>query len=189
MKRFLLTLCAISFSLAVFAQEHMTFKGVSMDNSLSSFISQLKSKGFTLDATEDNVALLKGDFAGKSDCTIGIVATKQGKKVWKVVVYFPEETSWYSLKSEYKSFKSSYTEKYGSPKSFERFDDPYYEGDGYELQALRLEKCTYKSYYNTSKGYISVGIDKSGCVTVAYEDAINVEIKRKEAEMSVSEDI
>ena len=152
-------------------------------------VSQLKSKGITHELTEGSIAMLKGDFAGKSDCTIGVLATKQSNTVWKVVVYFPEKTSWYSLKSEYKSFKESYTEKYGSPSSYEYFSDPYYEGDGYELQALRLEKCSYVSYYETDKGYISVEIDDSKCVTVSYEDAINVKIKSREQEMSISEDI
>lgn len=189
MKRILLTFCAVMLTMALHAQEHMTFKGIPIDGSLSSFVSQLKSKGFTHELTEGNIAMLKGDFAGKSDCIIGVLASKQSKKVWKVVVRFPEKTSWYSLKSEYRSFKESYTEKYGTPTSYEYFSDPYYEGDGYELQALRLEKCTYASYYETDKGYISVEIDDSKCVTVMYEDAINVKIKNHEAEMSISEDI
>jgi outer membrane protein assembly factor BamA len=167
----------------------MTFKGIPINGSLSSFVSNLKSKGFTLDLIEDGLATLKGDFAGKSNCTIVVVATEQSNTVWKVVVFFPEKTSWYSLKSEYESFKESYTEKYGNPESYEFFSNPYYEGDGYELQALTSEKCRFVSYYQTDKGYITVEVHRSQCLLVSYEDAINVTIKIQEEEMRISEDI
>ena len=189
MKRILLTFCAVMLTMALHAQEHMTFKGIPIDGPLSSFISQLETKGFTHELTDGNVAMLKGDFAGKCDCTIGVLASKQSNTVFKIIVYFPKKTSWYSLKSEYKSFKESYTKKYGTPLTYEYFIDPYFDGDGYELQALSLKKCTYASFYKTDKGYISVQINDSKCVTVIYEDAINVQIKNHETEMSISEDI
>ena len=46
-----------------------------------------------------------------------------------------------------------FTKKYGEPKDhFEFFSSPYYEGDGYELQALRKEKCNYISFWTLDKG-------------------------------------
>lgn len=189
MKRILLTLCAVILAVTLNAQEHMTFKGVSMGCNITSFISQLKTKGFTIEHQADNGAILKGDFAGKSGCTVIVLPTKVNKLVWKVVVKFPEKSSWYSLKSEYKTFKESYTEKYGKPESYEFFSRPYEEGDGYEMTALSVDKCTYVSYYTVPEGNIAVEISDDKCVEVHYEDAINTAIKAKEQETSVSEDI
>jgi len=189
MKRFLLTLCAILFSIAVFAQEHMTFKDVPMGCDLTTFVSKLKSQGFVQDLMQDNVAILKGDFAGKSNCTILVGASERSKKVWKVVVNFPEKSSWYSLKNEYMSFKESYTKKYGKPKSYEFFSSPYDEGDGYELQAVRLEKCNYSSFYELGQGTIWLTIGSDENVEVHYEDKITSNIRKQEEQTSVSEDI
>ncbi len=189
MKRLLLTYCVILVATLAYAQEHMAFKGISMDRNVTSFVSQLKASGYTELLVQDEGAVLSGNFAEKDDCTIFVLGTNRGELVWKVVVKFPERVSWYSLKSEYNTFKTSYTNKYGAPESYEYFSDPYYEGDGYELQALRLEKCRYISYFTTSLGTIMLKIGDDKCVTVVYEDAINVELKKSEKNRAVSSDI
>ena len=189
MKKLLLTLCAILFAMSAYAQEHMTFKGVSMGCNITTFVSQLESKGYTKKLLQDNGAVLSGSFAGKDDCIIFVLCTESTKTVWKVAVKFPEQTSWYSLKSEYNTLKASYTEKYGTPKSYEFFSSPYYEGDGYELQALRMDKCTYASYFSTPVGDIGLEMTDDKCIRVSYEDAANVKIRRVEKERAVSSDI
>lgn len=52
-----------------------------------------------------------------------------------------------------------------------------YEGDGYELQAVRKEKCTYSTFYDTPRGYIAVQISNFECLLVGYEDKINIELR------------
>ena len=189
MKKILLTFCTIVLALALQAQEHMAFKGVSMDCNITSFVSQLKAKGYTVEYQNEDGVILTGDFAGKSDCYVIVLPTKASKMVWKVVVQFPEKTSWYALKNEYLSYKESYTEKYGTPTSYEYFRSPYEEGDGYELTALGVDKCSYISFYEIPEGFISLEINKDKCVQVTYEDAINTATKRREEETSISEDI
>lgn len=47
--------------------------------------------------------------------------------------------------------------KYGkTEKSVELFEEPYYEGDGYELQALRLGKLLYTSMFDAKNGDITL---------------------------------
>ncbi len=187
-KLLLLTVAILSICFAQ-AQEHMSFKGVSMGCNISTFVSKLKSLGYVEKAREGDLVVLSGDFAGKDDCEIYVMSTSASKQVWKVGVFFPKQVSWDSLKGEYKNFKESYTEKYGEPKSYEFFKDPYYEGDGYELQALRLEKCRYVSFFDTPVGGIILEIGSTESVLVQYEDAINVSIKNEEAQNIISNDI
>lgn len=189
MKKLFVLTCTILFALAVQAQEHMAFKGVSMNCTLSSFVSQLTTKGYTKLYMNDRGAVLSGDFAGKQDCKIIVLSTSSSKVVWKVAVQFPEKVSWRSLKTEYETLKESYTEKYGNPETFEFFSTPYYEGDGYELQALSLEKCTYTSFFSSPQGNICLKITNDKCVQVGYEDAINVKIRENEKNKVVSDDI
>ena len=189
MKKILLTLCTLLIVALAQAQEHMTFKDISMDCNLTTFVSKLEAKGYITKLTEANGAVMSGSFAGKDGCTIYILCTETTKSVWKVAVKFPEQSSWSSLKSEYKSFKESYMQKYGVPESFEFFSKPYEEGDGYELQALRVDKCIYASYFKTSLGYIVLEMHKDECLRVTYEDEINSKMRESEKEQAVSNDI
>ena len=189
MKKILLTICSVLFAMLAQCQEHMTFKGIPMDCNLTSFVSKLESKGYIKEVIQDNGAVLSGNFAGKDDCTILVVCTASSKLVWKIAVQFPERVSWNSLKNEYNSLKESYIEKYGTPISFEFFSNPYYEGDGFELQALILEKCTYSSFFYTSQGNILLKIGTKGRVEVHYEDNINLTTKRKEQENVIASNI
>ena len=189
MKKLFIMICAILCTVVVQAQDHMSFKGVSMKCTLTSFVSQLEVQGYETLLKREDGAVLSGSFAGKTNCKIFVMCTNNSKVVWKVVVKFPEKVSWFSLKSEYNTFKETYTSKYGKPESYEFFSSPYYEGDGYELQALKLEKCTYASIFSSPQGLICLEITDDKCVQVVYEDAVNVDIKRIEQNTVVSNDI
>jgi len=182
-------LCCL-FSYALYAQEkHLEFKGTPLNGTLTSFVQKMKTKGYKTILTQDNAVVMGGEFIGKK-ANIYILATPKTKIVWKVGVNLEKEISWSSLKSEYRKIKESYIKKYGKPlHSFERFDEPYYEGDGYEMQALKLEKCTYISYFKTPEGMISVGMDSTGSIAIGYEDGINVDIASKEKENAVMNEI
>ena len=195
MKKILLTLCVGLLTFAIHAQEHMIFKDVSMGCNITTFVSQLKAKGFTVEEEADYGVTLKGDFAGKRNCFVFVFPTKQSKMVWKVAVKFPDHSSWDSIKSEYLTFKDSYTKKYGKPESHEFFSSPFEEGNGYEMTAIMVEKCTYVSYFRTNMGLITLQIcnnvsqKQNSCVLVNYEDFINFAIYSKEVEAIVQQDI
>ncbi|CUQ22437.1 hypothetical protein [Bacteroides thetaiotaomicron] len=168
---------------------HLDFKGVALDGTLSSFMKKLQEKGFIKEKDLGNdAAIMKGEFANES-VTLYILASQDSKTVWKVCAEFPKTASWSSLKMKYFDFKELYTKKYGEPQSYEFFSKPYYEGDGYEQLALSKEKCTYSSYFKTKEGYISVEINKYSCIEISYEDAINNELRKKEKEKNILNDI
>lgn len=169
--------------------EYMTFKGISFNCGLSAFVSNMEALGYTQVQIKECAAILKGNFAGKDDCTIIVLATNKSQIVWKVCVYFPGQISWRSLKNEYESFKNLYTKKYGTPDSYEFFDSPYEEGDGYELRALKLEKCTYSSYFTTTQGNVSLKVVSPENICVIYEDKINSDIWEAERSDSILSEI
>ena len=86
MKKILLTLCTLLIVALAQAQEHMTFKDISMDCNLTTFVSKLEAKGYRTTLLEDDNAVLKGNFAGKDDCSIYVLCTAKSKLVWKVAV-------------------------------------------------------------------------------------------------------
>lgn len=190
MKKILIYICAILFAVTSYAQEHMTFKGISMDCDIDTFVAKLENGGL-LKSDEHKYkfsTLLTGHFANEDNCNIYVMYTPQSKLVFKIVVQFPRKTSWSSLKDQYNRLKIAYSVKYGEPESFEFFKHPYQEGDGKELEAVKLDKCTYSSFYNTPAGIIAIQLFK-GQIVAIYEDSINLEKKQIESASIILNDI
>lgn len=168
---------------------HLSFKNIPINGTLNEFVEKLKNDDFILSEINDNIATMKGTFVNKS-CELYIVSSPKTNIVWKVIVYLPKDENWYSLKIDYKNYKDQFIKKYGKQdKSYEFFSKPYYEGDGYEIQALNKEKCTYISFWEMSEGSIFVSISKYSQISFTYEDAINVKKTRLEKESNIQDDI
>ena len=193
MQKLLSFFVTLTVCLTICAQEsdHLTFKGIPINGTLQVYVQKLKNAGFTFSKYSDTgtIAFLNGTFTGKPVEVI-VVASPKTKTVWKVSVYYPEQVSWYTIKNDYFEMVASLTQKYGNPTdNFEFFSDPYYEGDGYEMQAIRMEKCHYISAFETSKGVISCEISKHEQLNVTYEDSLNTAIMKRERNNAVQEDL
>ena len=89
MRKFIVSFVFMVITLTSYAQsasEHLTFKGIPIEGSMSEFCQKLKSKGFTSIGSENNLALFMGDFTGRN-ATIGVTATDDGKSVFAAVSY------------------------------------------------------------------------------------------------------
>lgn len=199
MKKLLVVLFVIVSTFSTNAQEvqeHLKFKGIEITGNIDNFANSLVKQGYTTKSLGDkNSRVLSGKFANK-DCNIILLGTPNTNTIWKVVVLFDQEySSWYSLKSDYKNIKSSFVSKYGNPSNdFHFFSRPYEEGDGYEMTAIKVEKCTYCSFFDVKSGGITYGgitveISKYCSIRVAYEDKIGSQIFSKEKSAIVSNDI
>jgi hypothetical protein len=93
MKKIVFTLIALCFALNSIAQEHLTFKGIPIEGSMTSFCEKLKSKGLTQVGADNNITFFIGDFTGRN-ATIGVGATDDGKSVFSVVVIFDPSEEW-----------------------------------------------------------------------------------------------
>ncbi len=99
-----------------------------------------------------------------------------------MVAYLDEDISWSSLKYTYMRFLEILTDKYGNPDgSNESFTTPYYEGDGYELSAVGLDKVNYSAYWlNKSAMNLGVEISTFKQVKLTYENKELMSLKRTE---------
>lgn len=197
MRKYLLFIVALFLSTATFAQDnnlfdegHLSFKGLPLSGSLDDYVSNLVSQGYVLKQSQSSGALLKGSFASESDCTIVVLTTKRTHQVYCVAVSFEKKTTWSSLKSQYRDYQSMLSAKYGEPsKKIERFYNPYYEGDGYELQALRLDKCSYTSFFDVSNGSVMLSMSNDGSLVLYYSDKEGNELNDREERMSAMSDL
>ena len=167
---------------SIFNLNAQTFDGIPISGDLPTMIAKLKAKGYIYENTDDGVASLKGKIASVYNVELLIFTTPKTKKVCKVVAYLDKNINWYSIKSEYEKFVGIITEKYGTPDTkYDFFSSPYEAGDGYEMTALAVEKCTFASYWfkknNTS---IVVEISKYKQVKLGYENDEMMEIRKSE---------
>lgn len=180
-----LIITVLSLSLAAFAQdEHFKFKGVEINGTVESFSSELENVGFSLIAE----GALEGTFAG-DDCTIYILSTKKGL-VYGVCAVRSKKNSWVTLKRDFLTIKEGYIKKYGEPSSdVHRFSNPYYEGDGYEMTAVRTNNVMYACSWNFDNGKITEMIFKEGSVILYYTDKINDSIREAQEQQQFEDDL
>ena len=163
-----------------------TFNGIEVGKSYTSTALLLKQKGFikTKELTK-YINEFSGQLPSGENVTISVVQTKKTGIVWKLRIAFVSLSNWSTLKSQYEKYKNIVEGKYGKAKEdFAFFSNPYFEGDGYEIQALGKEKANFMSFFNDDKGNnitVELGGDGTyGQVIISYENLLAVEIKTRE---------
>ena len=154
------------------------FMGVKVEGSRNQIIQAFTAKGFKVSRNnaEENSIIMKGSI-NSNNVELYASFTPRSNKCWALTVFLPEKTSWYTLKDQYKDYLNILIEKYGEPNNkYSFFSSPYYEGDGYELQAVRLEKCTYSAFWD----FVSIQISKFKQVKIHYENATNAALDDEE---------
>lgn len=185
MKRFLLAFISMAAVIASMAQEHLTFKGIPLEGSVTVFCQKLKAKGFTQIGKHQNTTLFTGDFTGRN-ATVGVNATDDGKNVFSVALFFDPSKEWNRLVNTYDYYKDLYTTKYGEP-TMSREENPSLSDSNTSLMlALNQGRVVYGSVWEVNGGDIQLSIEKSqggvceGIVMIRYVDSQNIEAKQQQ---------
>lgn len=189
MKKIVVTLFLLMSFTLIFAQtsEHLKFKGVPIDGTLSEYVSKMKQSGFQLIGTDDGVALLEGEFAGYRGCLIAVSTLKSVNVVNTIGVVFPARENWSSLEGDYEHLKSMLTEKYGEPsdvvEKFQGYGDP--QTDQEKWINIMTDNYTWYTIFETENGDIQLSLEKGDYgeyfVLLKYFDKINTEAVRSAA--------
>lgn len=169
------------------SSDHLTFKGVPIDGTLSDYVAKMKQNGFTHLGTENSVALLTGDFAGNKDCNVYVATLKDKDLVSRITVLFTDRDTWSTLSGDYFNLKEMLIVKYGEPSECVEKFDTYFkpDDDGERMYEVKMDRCKYYTMYETDKGRIQLSIEHdnaSSCyVALSYYDKINSEIMRAKA--------
>lgn len=164
-----------------FAQssEHLKFKGVPIDGTLNEYVNKMKQAGFYYEATEDGIALLSGEFAGYSDCIVGVKTLQKLNLVHEIVVLFPSQDKWAGLNYDYERLKTMLTKKYGEPDECVERCGNSFDDDNSKMYEVMMNRCKYYSTYNTDNGSITLTISNDNRyyrVKLFYTDKTNSEI-------------
>ncbi len=183
MKRISATLILLFAVICIMAQEHLSFKGIPIEGSMTTFCQKLKAKGFTPIGHDNNITLFTGDFTGRK-ATVGVTAADDGKNVFAVVVLFEPSGEWNTLVNTYDYYKDLYTRKYGEPK-ISKENNPAHSDTNIALMAeVHQGTVVYGSAWEVTGGDIQLSIEKAtgvyeGMVMIRYRDSKNVEAKIK----------
>lgn len=180
MRNILIVLTVLFAAIDIMAQEHLSFKGIPIEGSMTTFCQKLKTKGFTQMGRDNNVTMFTGDFTGRQ-ATVGVGATDDGKSVHSVVVIFDESSEWNTLVNTYDYYKGLYTRKYGEPSSSREHNPSRRDSNTSLMYELWQGTVTYASAWDVTGGTIELSIKKAGfsdgVVVIRYRDAQNVETK------------
>lgn len=166
MKRVIIAIICSFLTFSTSIANNVKFMGISMEAPFSEFVSELSSK-CEIVGVNSSVAMFNGDFAGLKNCSI-LVGTTDGLLL--VMVVSQEYKSWQQFKSDYLAITDAYEKKYGAPSRKElSFKSPYYDGDGYEMTAIKNEKCNYTmSYLIDDTLLVTIFIGKDSTINFAY---------------------
>lgn len=173
----------------LFAQQHLSFKGVPIDGTLKEYTNAMIKAGFQYEGTTPNgSSMLTGDFAGYKGCTIGVSTMENLDVVSHIAVLFPDNDTWTAVLSDYESLKSMLTEKYGYPTDSKEIFTGYI-GDyhnGLIMHALKDGEYEWYTSFSTELGYIRLSITSgikyhTAAVTLVYFDKINSDKIRQSA--------
>ena len=184
MKKVIVSFAFVLIALISYAQsnsEHLTFKGIPIEGSMTEFCQKLKAKGFKSVGKENNLALFIGDFTGRN-ATICVTATDDGKSVFAVTVLFDPSGEWNTLVNTYSYYKDLYTRKYGDP-TVSQEKNPAHSDSNIALMAEVYQgTVVWGSIWEVTGGDIELLIEKTskiyeGMVMIRYRDSQNVETK------------
>ncbi|MBQ6072050.1 MAG: hypothetical protein IKQ75_00240 [Bacteroidales bacterium] len=182
MKKHLILLVCILFAGTIFAQQHLSFKGVPINGTLQEYTNAMVKAGFHYEGTQDGVSILSGDFAGYKGCTVGVSTLKNLDVVSRIAVLFPNKDTWSAVLGDYEHLKAMLTEKYGTPSdSQERFKN--YTGNydnSLVMYALEDDEYVWYTTFTTELGDIELTIMAgteygTACVRLSYYDKANSE--------------
>jgi hypothetical protein len=162
-------------------EEHLTFKGVPINDTLDVFVGRLNDVGFTEVSVDKEEAVMEGPFCGKQCKTI-ITASVRSNVVYSASVYVEKSNEWITIKAAYYKYKLLLAQKYGNGESVECFLYPFYEGGGNEGKALRDKKCHYMTSFHVPKGEISIVLEwrEEFALVISYKDRVNRELAEDE---------
>lgn len=186
MKKILLLSLALLCAINLKAQEHFSFRNIPINGSVKEVGAKLVELGY--EPTE-NEGAFKGKFIGE-DCTIFLLTSDYTHNVYSIVVNFNAQTRWSSLKADFNKLNEMYSDKYGAPSvSNISFARPYYDGDGYELSAIKNNKCNYVIKWDVENGSIMLTIMEDCSIVLYYSDNINEELDKQAQERSAKDEI
>ena len=139
------------------AEKHLEIHQIPICGNIQTFKERLEEVGYIFAYDAEHQICMKRQF-NDHEVSLFILPTPLSKLV-DLVMLKANVNDWEEAKQLYKEFIKILADKYGQPSEVcEEFEEPYKEGDGYELDALNMNMAHYYSNFYLPEGRISVEI-------------------------------
>lgn len=179
----LLTIIIILFALTGYSQ---SYNGIELGKNITYTKKVIVNKGYKYHSVVTDNSITYYKYINGKKTYITLVYTPYTNLVWKILVTVDYASSWMDAKNKYLKYFYILNNKYGEQINENiKFESPYYEGDGYEIQALYLDKAEiYTIYKDQNDNLIMLELDSFNKNTVEilihYENNIASEINKQE---------
>jgi hypothetical protein len=128
--------------------------------------------------------LIYGNVKVGGKMTDFIVLLFVDNKLFDVSIYYFDLDA--RQQENYDKLKETIDNKYGFSETYRTFKSPYTDGDGYEMQAIKVGKGSITTYWSLKNGIISLEILVTMNICVGYQDTKLADVyfarkKKKEA--------
>ncbi|MCI5834002.1 MAG: hypothetical protein MR013_04335 [Prevotella sp.] len=182
MKKVIISMILCCLAVCGYAQEHLSFKGIPIEGSITEFCQKLKAKGFIEMPYDGDMRLFQGKFTGRK-VTVGVIPTDIGENVSSIGVTFEKSDSWKDLVNLYEYYKYLYIEKYGFPTECVENNPSSSDSNSRLMYNLSQGKVSYFSKFEIQGGIINISIqkfdDSDGMVMILYLDTQDMNAKRQ----------
>lgn len=177
-------------SINVFAQSKKRITGfisIPFGSSKTAVIAGVKAKGGTLDPkyTTATVLQFKNVKMGTRKAGLLVVRLVDGK-AYEADFYFVPSLEAKTIEY-YDSLNEDLSSVYGEGNSYRKFKEPFTDGDGYELTAIKTGNAEYNTFWHNDEddddtNSIKTTITEAMLVSVSYQDGklINKAIEKQE---------
>jgi hypothetical protein len=182
MKKLTLLLFAMLMATPFFAQGTIEFCGVPVDGHVDNFVAKMEQLGYTETRRVNDWVIMTGKFTGRN-VELYVGYTPKTKNVHAVMPRFEESTNWADLKKMYFEQKEVHMKKNEGyeVQCTETFKEPYKEGNGNEMRAVKEEKCDYCTYFIGHTSVMSVFIASDCRLVLIFRNLINLALNEAES--------
>lgn len=165
--------------------------GSSMVEAKKIILAKKTGKIDTVNSDQDVIVVEDAEFAGKRSYLILISFVND--QFHTGTIFFKSDLDAKVL-DLYADFKSDLSDKYGKPSNdFKFFTKPYYSGDGYETQAIRLGKGEVSSFWtferpDGGKNAISLSVTERLMIKLTYQDGKLIKVSSEQRKNKNSKD-
>jgi hypothetical protein len=147
--RYVLLSCLLATAAASAAAQEYRFADIPWGSDGATVKRLMAAQALVLEkADSDGDYSFKGQLAGYDASVWALMAKDTLVKV-QVILLTPDQKA----RQAYRDMKAVLTTKYGeAPKVIEQFEQPYYQGDGYEDQAIKLGKGHFFAIWEKGTG-------------------------------------
>lgn len=159
------------FPFAVYSQETAIngMMGIPFGIDKASVISKMKSKGYTNKPTKEGYLTFENVKFGAFDAFSVNFYFTSDKLYQGLVLIIPELEA--KTVEIYEEVVTELSKKYGPGNSFKNFKSPYEEGDGFDIQAIKLGKADFNTFWTKhAQGTINAYVSETLLVGIKYQD-------------------